>query len=95
LDFFKQDERRRWPAQGEWTYEDYRHLPDDGQRYEVIRRVLYANPVPTLLHQYVSSELLWRFQTFVRKRKLGFVLGAPLVGGFRRSGTVKSEEGGP
>ena len=24
-----------WPAQGEWTYEDYLRLPDDGNRYEV------------------------------------------------------------
>lgn len=78
LDFFQQDAGRRWPAQGEWTYEDYRRLPDDGQRYEVIRGVLFVNPAPALLHQYVSSELLWRVQTFVRKRRLGFVLGAPL-----------------
>lgn len=68
----------QWPAQGEWTYEDYRRLPDDGQRYEVLRGVLYVNPAPRLLHQFVSSELLWRFQEFVRKRRLGFVLGAPL-----------------
>jgi hypothetical protein len=25
-----------WPAQGEWTYEDYNKLPDDGRRYEII-----------------------------------------------------------
>ena len=68
----------RWPAQGEWTYEDYRRLPDDGRQYEVIRRVLYVNPAARLLHQFVSAELLWRLQGFVRKRRLGFVLGAPL-----------------
>lgn len=22
-----------WPAQGQWTYEDYLRLPDDGRRY--------------------------------------------------------------
>jgi Uma2 family endonuclease len=72
------NENGPWPVQGEWTYEDYRRLPDDGRRYEVIHGVLYVNPAPRLLHQYVSSELLWRFQSFVRKRRLGFVLGAPL-----------------
>ena len=25
-----------WPKQGEWTYDDYKRLPDDGWRYEVI-----------------------------------------------------------
>lgn len=72
------NEDGHWPAQGEWTYEDYRRLPDDGRQYEVIRGVLYVNPAPRLLHQYVSAELLWRFQVFVRKRRLGFVLGAPI-----------------
>src|SRR5690349_4006117 len=32
----KRDDGRIWPAQGKWTYEDFLHLPDDGQRYEVI-----------------------------------------------------------
>lgn len=32
----KRDDARSWLAQGMWTYEDYRRLPDDGQRYEVI-----------------------------------------------------------
>lgn len=27
---------RSWPAQGEWTYEDWLQLPDDGFRYEII-----------------------------------------------------------
>jgi hypothetical protein len=25
-----------WPDQGQWTYEDYLRLPDDGRRYEII-----------------------------------------------------------
>lgn len=25
-----------WPQQGEWTYEDYLNLPEDGRRYEII-----------------------------------------------------------
>lgn len=29
-----------WPAQGQWRYADYRHLPDDGRRYEIIEGVL-------------------------------------------------------
>ena len=31
-------ETRYWPPpQGEWTYEDYARLPNNGMRYEVIR----------------------------------------------------------
>src|SRR5690349_11704955 len=40
-----------WPAQGEWTYEDYLRLPEDGNRYEVIRGVLYVSPAPLPEHQ--------------------------------------------
>jgi hypothetical protein len=30
------------PVQGEWTYDDYLQLPDDGRRYEIIEGVLYV-----------------------------------------------------
>jgi len=78
LDFLNKQDGGPWPAQGEWTYDDYRRLPDDGRRYEVIRGVLHVTSTPRLLHQYVGSELLWIFQSFVRKRRLGQVLSGPL-----------------
>lgn len=34
------------PAQGEWTYEAYLALPNDGKRYEIIEGVLYVANVP-------------------------------------------------
>lgn len=40
-----------WPEPGQWTCEDYARLPDDGNRYEVIKRVLYMTPSPTVDHQ--------------------------------------------
>ncbi|HEX7185684.1 MAG TPA: Uma2 family endonuclease [Thermoanaerobaculia bacterium] len=72
------DDAHAWPAQGEWTYEDYRHLPDDGRRYEVIRGFLYVSPAPSVVHQLTVSELFWQLSRFVRRRKLGMVLTAPL-----------------
>lgn len=40
------------PKQGDWAYEHYAALPDDGQRYEIIDGVLYmAPPSPTGSHQ--------------------------------------------
>jgi Uma2 family endonuclease len=67
-----------WPAQGKWTYEDYARLPDDGNRYEVIRGSLYVTAAPHWEHQYSSFELAFRLSAFVREKDLGFVLTAPL-----------------
>jgi Uma2 family endonuclease len=66
-----------WPKQGEWTYEDYLRLPDDGQRYEVIRGVLYVSPAPTYKHQFVVGEFYSGLRVFVLEDGLGVVLGAP------------------
>lgn len=70
-------EEQPWPAQGEWTYEDYLRLPEDGQRYEVIRGVLYVTATPTRIHQYVVGELFSLLRRVVRRRRLGLVLFAP------------------
>ena len=66
-----------WPAQGEWTYEDYLRLPDDGQRYEVIRGVLYLAPAPNYDHQFTSIKLAVQLTVFVDANDLGIVLAAP------------------
>ena len=71
--------RRSWPAQGAWTYEDYVRLPDDGNRYEVIRGVLYVTPPPAPEHQFSSFEVSFQFSDFVRRNDLGLVLAAPLA----------------
>ena len=67
-----------WPEPGQWTYEDYARLPDDGNRYEVIKGVLYMPPSPTVGHQLVSAELGFSLMTFVKQNRLGLVLHAPL-----------------
>ncbi len=66
-----------WPAQGEWTYQDYLRLPEDGNRFEVIRGVLYVSAAPTYKHQSVVGELMLTLGHFVRKRGLGKPLTAP------------------
>ena len=72
-----EEDRGDWPAPGEWTYEEYLRLPDDGNRYEVIRGVLYVTAAPRWEHQDAGSELELRFRLFVRKRRLGVVVRAP------------------
>lgn len=66
-----------WPAQGEWTYQDYLRLPDDGNRYEVIRGHLYVTPAPAYKHQFVVFRLGYAFHEFVAGAELGVVLASP------------------
>jgi Uma2 family endonuclease len=66
-----------WPAQGEWTYEDYGKLPDDGRRYEIIEEVLYVTAAPNFDHQYSVGEIFTALRTYVRENQLGIVISAP------------------
>src|SRR3954452_11929962 len=70
-------ETEAWPRQGEWTYEDYLRLPDDGNRYEVIRGALYVTPAPNFKHQLSVVKLVSALDGFVSARDLGVVLAAP------------------
>lgn len=67
-----------WPAQGDWTYESYRRLPDDGRRYEVIRGTLYVSPAPSVDHQRAVTRLFRLLDRLVLADQLGEVLMAPL-----------------
>lgn len=66
-----------WPEQGAWQYEDYRRLPDDGRRYEIIARVLYVANAPGYDHQFVVYKLARMLGEYVEERQLGVVIGAP------------------
>ncbi|MFL6260539.1 MAG: Uma2 family endonuclease [Thermoanaerobaculia bacterium] len=66
-----------WPAPGEWTYADYRRLPDDGRRYEVIRGYLHVSPVPPISHQRALGRLLRKLDGFVLDHGSGEVLLSP------------------
>jgi Uma2 family endonuclease len=66
-----------WPAQGEWTYDDYRRLPDDGRRYEIIEGVLYVTNAPSYAHQFTVARLFFRLTQLVEEAQAGIVLTAP------------------
>jgi len=66
-----------FPAQGQWTYQDYLRLPEDDKRYEIIHGVLYMANAPGYDHQYTVSKLHLRLGLFVEDRQLGEVLTAP------------------
>ena len=47
-------------------------MPEDGNRYEVIRGVLYVSPAPTYKHQFVAGELAFVERHAARRvRQLG------------------------
>lgn len=65
------------PPQGQWTYDDYAELPDDGHRYEIIDGVLYMAPAPATSHQFVSGWLSFYLMQYVQLAGKGRVLAAP------------------
>lgn len=65
------------PRQGEWTYEDYLALPDDGNRYEIIDGVLYVANAPSYDHRFTVGELFAQLRQHVKERGLGVVIAAP------------------
>ncbi|HKZ87130.1 MAG TPA: Uma2 family endonuclease [Anaerolineae bacterium] len=70
---------RQWPPeQGQWTYEDWLRLPDDGFRYEVLNGVLHMTPPPTILHQNTVTYLSARMRSYADSHDLGLVLASPV-----------------
>lgn len=59
------------------TYDDYQHLPDDGNRYEIIGGELIMTPSPITIHQRVAKKLLVLIDDYVEKNELGEVFIAP------------------
>jgi Uma2 family endonuclease len=68
---------KEWPEQGQWTYEDWERLPEDGWRYEVIDGVLHMTPPPSMAHQDTSNNLAFALTEHVKKNGLGRVYTAP------------------
>jgi len=66
------------PPPGEWTYEDYRRLPDDGWRYEIIEGELYMSPAPDPIHQDSGLEMAAAFRDFGKKHEAGKAYVAPI-----------------
>lgn len=60
------------------TYDDYRHLPDDGKQYQIIGGELYMTPAPTTLHQRIALRIKVKLFEYVEKKELGEILDAPV-----------------
>lgn len=66
-----------WPVQGQWCYDDYLRLPDDGTRYEIIEGVLYGVNAPGYDHQHAVGEVAFQLRLFVKQHHAGVVVEAP------------------
>lgn len=60
------------------TYDDFRLLPDDGRRIEVIDGVQYIQKTPNTAHQRVSCQLLVAIQNHLKQHRVGEVFTARL-----------------
>jgi Uma2 family endonuclease len=70
-----------WPHQTlprRATYEDYRHFPDDGKRYEILDGRVYMTPSPSTRHQYASMRLQTQLAAYFEPRGPFLVFSAPL-----------------
>lgn len=65
------------PKQGDWTYDYYAALPDDGRRYEIVNGVLLMAPSPNGPHQDTVGEIFLHLRTHVKPAGLGLVRLAP------------------
>ncbi len=60
------------------TYEQFRQLPEDGRRYELIRGEVHLTPSPTTKHQFIVNNLDLSLSNYLRANPLGDVAIAPL-----------------
>lgn len=60
------------------TYEEFRQLPSDGKRYELVCGEVHVTPAPATRHQAILQNLSGNLWPFVIKNRLGEVWTAPL-----------------
>jgi Uma2 family endonuclease len=68
----------QWPDQGQWTYEDWEQLPNNGARFEVIDGVLHMAPPPSIAHQSIVANLFTLMNVHSTKNNLGRVFPSPV-----------------
>jgi Uma2 family endonuclease len=66
------------PGQGNWTYDYYAALPEDGHRYEIVDGVLFMTPAPGIPHQDVILQLSYYLTIHVKNAGIGKVLLSPV-----------------
>lgn len=65
------------PRQGEWTYQAYAALTDDGECYEIVQGVLVMSPAPRFKHQKCILVLSSYLYQIITVAQLGEVVAGP------------------
>jgi len=60
-----------------WTADMARHLPEDGNRYEVVYGELLVTPAPRLWHQQLVQRLSFTLAKYLEIHRAGVVLTSP------------------
>ena len=58
-------------VQKKWTLEELHSLPDDGNKYELIRGQLFVTPPPTDAHETICARLHRLLDPYVAANGLG------------------------
>ncbi len=61
------------PRVKSWTLEELHRLPDDGNKYELVRGELFVTPAPSNVHEMVIARLSMVLVPYVAEQKLGLV----------------------
>lgn len=59
------------------TADEVRALPEDGNRYEVVRGELLVTPSPRLLHQEIVGRLFLALREYLDAERVGHALASP------------------
>ena len=57
----------------QWTLEEVHSLPDDGNKYELVREELFVTPAPTVSHETIAARLSEILTPYVKQHGLGLV----------------------
>jgi Uma2 family endonuclease len=57
----------------QWTLEEVHSLPDDGNKYELVRGELFVTPAPTDPHETIGARLARLLDGYVQREKLGLI----------------------
>ena len=57
-----------------WTLAELHRLPDDGNKYELVRGELFVTPAPSTAHEAIVDVLASRLEPYVKTHGLGRVL---------------------
>jgi len=56
-----------------WTLAELDRLPNDGNKYELVRGELFVTPAPSPLHETIGARLSALLTPYVIKERLGYV----------------------